>query len=56
MLPDLILSGLTVTASSLAVNDTLYPPAGWCKLVVSFMISIDESSLRESISTGGVAL
>lgn len=27
-------------------------PAGWCKLVVSFMISIDEFSLGESISRG----
>lgn len=27
-------------------------PAGWCELVVSFMISIDESSLGESISRG----
>lgn len=52
VLPDLILSGLTVTASSLAVNDTLYPPAGWCKLAVSVMISIDESSLGESVSRG----
>lgn len=27
-------------------------PAGWCELVVSFVISIDESSLGESISSG----
>lgn len=27
-------------------------PAGWCELVVSFVISIDESSLGESISRG----
>lgn len=28
-------------------------PAGWCGLLVSFVISIDESSLGESISRGG---
>lgn len=52
--PDSIRS--TVTASSLPMNDTLHPPlphAGWCGQVVSFVISIDESSPGESILSGG---
>ena len=48
MLPDLILSGLTLNASSLPVNDTSLL-AGVYELVVSFVISIDESFLGESI-------